>query len=127
MSKVKTRDTGAEVALRSLLHGRGLRFRVDRAVQGVTKGGKPDILFPTERVAVFVDGCFWHGCSQHRSIPQANRDWWNAKIVATQERDRRQEAELRAAGWYVIRMWEHEDLVGAGRAIETVVLTRRPS
>lgn len=126
MRDVKTRDTGIEVALRSLLHRRGLRFRVDSAVAGVTKG-RPDILFPTEKVAVFVDGCFWHGCSQHGSMPNVNRVWWEEKIAATQRRDRRHDAELQEAGWYVIRVWEHEDLVEAGRVIERAVLTRRRS
>lgn len=103
------RDTGPEVALRSALHGRGLRFRKNvRLDLGEGRRVRPDILIPGVRLAVFVDGCFWHGCRDHRSLPTANSSFWKEKIEATARRDERQVAWLREAGWTVVRVWEHD-------------------
>lgn len=106
----RSKDTSPELALRASLHRRGLRFFKDRPV--VLQAGRkvrPDILFPKLRLAVFVDGCFWHGCEVHRTIPTSNSDFWTAKIQGTRMRDRDQTEWLEAAGWTVIRVWEHED------------------
>lgn len=106
MRRVGQRDSEAEVVLRSALHRRGLRFRVNRKTEGI----KVDIVFVSARVAVFVDGCFWHGCPEHATYPRSNQDYWLPKLAENKERDVRQTAKLRAAGWKVIRVWEHDCL-----------------
>ncbi|MFB9238137.1 very short patch repair endonuclease [Plantactinospora siamensis] len=102
-----TRDTAPEVALRRAVHALGLRFRLGRTL---VNRYRPDLVFPGPRVAVFVDGCFWHGCPQHGPTrfrgPNAER--WTGKIAANRARDRRVDVELRAAGWRVVRVWECE-------------------
>lgn len=102
-------DTGPEQAVRSILHRRGYRFRKDHPV--VVPGRlrvRPDIVFPRERLAVFIDGCFWHACPEHRAKrPVANAAYWHAKFERNVARDRKVERELRAAGWRVVRIWEH--------------------
>lgn len=111
MQSNRSRDTAPEVALRSALHARGLRFRkhvrVVREIACIV-----DVAFPTERLAVFIDGCYWHSCPEHGSYPHTNTDWWRAKLVATRARDERNTKLLTQAGWKVLRIWEHED-VGA--------------
>jgi DNA mismatch endonuclease (patch repair protein) len=118
------RDTRPERLLRANLHQLGLRYRVDRApVAGLRR--RADVVFSRQRVAVFVDGCFWHGCPEHMTWPAANREWWRAKIEATRRRDRDTETRLRDAGWSVLRYWEHDDPEQAAREIARVVEARR--
>ena len=124
MENTRRRDTPVELEIRRILHGRGLRYRVDCPVAGVTRA-RPDLVFPTEKVAVFVDGCFWHSCPVHGSQPVANADWWRAKLAANVERDRRHDRELRDAGWVVLRFWEHDDPTKAADEIEATVRRRR--
>lgn len=103
------KDTGPEVALRSALHARGLRFRKNMRIDlGNGRRVRPDIVFPGLRLAIFVDGCFWHGCRKHRSLPKANAGFWKNKIEATGRRDLRQAEWLTSAGWHVLRVWEHD-------------------
>lgn len=103
------RDTGPEVALRSALHARGLRFRKNARLDlGEGRRVRPDVVFPGLRLAVFVDGCFWHGCEEHRSLPQSNASFWKQKIEGTRTRDLKQVVWLEAAGWTVVRIWEHD-------------------
>jgi DNA mismatch endonuclease, patch repair protein len=110
MRSNKSRDTSPEVALRSALHRRGLRFRVDHPVQlSPGRPVRPDIVFPRAKVAVFVDGCFWHRCPIHGSVPKSRRDYWEPKLQRNAARDRDVDRRLRATGWSVIRVWEHED------------------
>jgi DNA mismatch endonuclease, patch repair protein len=116
MQATRQGDTPAEVALRSALHRLGLRFRLHRNIEGVSRV-RPDIVFVSARVAVYVDGCFWHSCPEHGSAPKANREWWADKLSGNVERDRRHEAALREAGWEVIRIWEHEDSLHAARRV----------
>lgn len=114
------RDTGPERALRSALHRAGYRFRVDLSPTPALRS-RADVLFVRERLAVFVDGCFWHGCPEHGTFPKNNATWWRAKIEANRARDARIEAELRAAGWLVVRIWEHEPVrEAAGRVIAAI-------
>jgi len=109
MKANRGRDTGPEVALRSALHAQGLRFRKDLRLDLCERRRvRPDVVFPRLRLAVFVDGCFWHGCAEHRSLPVANAAFWKQKIEATARRDDQQAGWLRAAGWSVIRVWEHD-------------------
>jgi len=101
-------DTRPEVELRSALHRAGLRFRKDYAVR--PDGGRVirvDVAFPRVRVAVFIDGCFWHRCPEHGNEPRSNRVYWDTKLSRNVERDREVEARLSAAGWRVLRVWEH--------------------
>src|SRR5919201_1521697 len=124
MSRVRTSNTHPELALRSALHARGLRFRVHRPIPGVRS--TPDIVFGPARVAVFVQGCFWHGCFKHRPLPMSNTAWWAAKIEATRARDERIDRELQARGWSVVRVWEPEDAAGAAQRVSVLVARRAP-
>lgn len=120
MQRTRRRDTAAEQAVRSELHRRGLRYFVDRPV---VPGGlrRVDVVFPRRKVAVFVDGCFWHSCPVHRTIPKANRAWWLAKLEANEVRDRSTDAQLESTGWIVLRFWEHEDPIAVADAVEAVL------
>lgn len=110
-------DTKPELALRRELHRRGLRYRVDhRPTRSIRSRG--DIVFTRAKVAVFVDGCFWHGCPEHSTAPKNNADWWQQKLDANKERDARNTAVLESEGWRVLRIWEHEDPREAAGRIE---------
>lgn len=120
------RDTRAELLLRSALHRRGLRFRKDhlvRCMNGLKV--RPDVVFTRARIAVFVDGCFWHGCPDHGRTPGRNRVYWVPKLEANAARDQRVDAALRADGWRIERVWEHEDPSTAGARIAAAVADRR--
>ncbi|QCB49322.1 very short patch repair endonuclease [Rhodococcus sp. PAMC28707] len=107
LSKQRRRDTGPELALRRELHRRGLRYFVDRApLKGLRR--RADVVFPRRRVAVYVDGCFWHSCPVHATSPRNNARWWADKLAANVVRDRDTDSRLDAAGWTVVRVWEHE-------------------
>ncbi|KAA0232168.1 MAG: hypothetical protein JJLCMIEE_02576 [Acidimicrobiales bacterium] len=123
MKRQRRRDTKPEAALRSELWRRGLRYRVDVKVVGRRR--RVDIAFTRAKVAVFVDGCFWHSCPEHGSLPKANRAWWTEKLKANERRDRDTDKELEAAGWLVIRVWGHEDPIEAAGRIEAAVRARR--
>lgn len=123
MALVRTRDTGPERTLRSLLHRQGLRFRVNSHVTGPPRT-YVDVLFRSAQVAVFVDGCFWHGCPEHASWPKANARWWREKIAKTRQRDAETTRRLTEEGWLVIRVWEHEDPAEAAHTIAAVVRER---
>ena len=101
-------DTGPERRVRSLLYARGLRFRKDFAIKAGARPVRADIAFPRARVAIFIDGCFWHQCPDHGLMPQRNREYWEPKLRANVDRDARVNAELRRAAWTVLRFWEHE-------------------
>lgn len=106
------RDTSPELALRSVLHRLGYRYRVDMCpLQEVRR--KADLVFTRHRVAVFVDGCYWHGCPDHFAVPGTNSDYWRAKIARNRERDVDTDRRLREAGWTPVRVWEHEPLEDA--------------
>lgn len=120
MRAVRRRDTAAELALRSELHRRGRRFFVDRApMPGVRS--RADLVFPRVKVAVFVDGCFWHRCPVHASRPKTNSDWWEAKLDANVARDRVATERLNEAGWTVVRVWEHQNATEAASEVEAAL------
>jgi DNA mismatch endonuclease, patch repair protein len=120
MAATAQRDNPAERALRSALHRRGLRFRIHcRLLAGSRRTA--DIVFSAKRVAIFLDGCFWHGCPKHRTHPKNNAEWWREKIDANIARDRDTDARLAAEGWTVIRVWEHETVEAAADRIEAIV------
>lgn len=98
--------TQPEMALRGELHRRGRRFRVQYPVPGLPRR-RIDVAFTRLRLAVFVDGCFWHGCPDHFVPPMSNREWWLAKIEANRSRDRDTDGRLHALGWETLRIWEH--------------------
>lgn len=123
MRHVRREGTAAELAVRSCLHRLGLRFRVH--INPVPQSrAKPDIVFKKSRVAVYVDGCFWHACPDHASWPKTNSEWWREKIQANVERDKRHTAELISAGWTVIRFWEHEQPSVVADKIHSVIRQR---
>lgn len=111
MRSIRRRDTQPELLLRSALHRQGYRFRVDFPIP-VKEGRSPraDIAFTRQRLAVFVDGCFWHGCAEHSKPPAKNSGYWGPKIARNIERDAETNARLEAHGWKVVRVWEHVDL-----------------
>lgn len=121
MSAQRRRDTKPEIALRRELHRRGLRYFVDRApIKGVRR--RADLVFPRRKVAVFVDGCFWHSCPQHATFPKNNAQWWTDKLAANVVRDRDTDARLAEQGWTVIRVWEHEDPLVAAECVQKALL-----
>ena|ERR1041385_823312 len=124
MQNTRQRDTPIELSLRSAMHRLGLRFRLHaRIIPNSTRTA--DIIFPTEKVAIFVDSCFWHCCPVHRTIPKANREWWKRKLAENRRRDSNTNNRLRRLGWITIRVWEHESFEGAAREITKVVKRRR--
>lgn len=108
MSRLKRRDNTPELAVRRRLHAAGLRYRVAWPVPGQRRR-TIDIAFTRLRLAVYIDGCFWHGCPQHLHVPKANRVWWVRKIETNRLRDADVTAQLESLGWTVLRFWEHED------------------
>ena len=117
MAAIRRRDTGPERAMRSALHASGLRFRVDYPVEVDGKRVRPDVVFTRDRLAVFVDGCFWHGCPAHAKRPKHNAEFWAAKLAANKRRDAEQNGLLVKAGWSVLRIWEHSDPVEAASRV----------
>ncbi|HEU5062720.1 MAG TPA: very short patch repair endonuclease [Solirubrobacterales bacterium] len=123
MSRLGQRDTKPELAIRSELHRRGFRFRVDRApIKGLRS--RADIVFGPARIAVYVDGCFWHSCPEHGTKPRSNADWWEQKLSRNRERDLETDRVLKSHGWGVVRIWEHEDPVSAADRIADLLRQR---
>jgi DNA mismatch endonuclease, patch repair protein len=120
MARVRRRDTAPELELRSELHRRGLRYRVDRRpLKGVPS--RADLVFGPAKVAVYVDGCFWHSCPEHGTMPRSNEAFWQDKLTRNQERDAKVNDLLTAAGWTVVRIWEHEEIESAADRVESAV------
>ena len=114
------RDTPDEIALRSALHRLGLRYLVN-ARPILSSARRADVVFRGPRVAVFVDGCFWHGCAAHGTWPKSNAEWWRAKIETNRARDADTNRRLRAEGWRVVRVWSHQNMDSAARVIARLV------
>jgi len=123
MESNRGRDTRLELALRRRLYRDGYRYwthrRPEQSLRCVA-----DVVFPRLKLAVFIDGCFWHWCPTHGTMPVLNRDWWRAKLEGNKARDHKNDLALRAAGWTVLRLWEHEPLedmrASVARAIESL-------
>ncbi|GAB2592241.1 DNA mismatch endonuclease Vsr [Microlunatus antarcticus] len=120
MSQAARRDTKPELALRRELHRRGRRYRVVVRVPGRNRR-TIDIAFTRARLAVFVDGCFWHGCPKHGTTPTHNSGWWATKLAANHGRDRDTDEHLAEEGWAVLRIWEHVPAVQAADQVEAVL------
>lgn len=124
MRRVRQKNTSAESALRSALHALGLRYRIQVPVLSRPRR-VADVSFIGPRVAVFVDGCFWHGCPKHATWPKQNAEFWRAKIIANRDRDRDTDLRLRSEGWEVVRVWEHEVPDKAASRIARIVERRK--
>ena len=121
MRRMPRENSGPELRLRRILHARGLRYRTHQ--RGLP--GTPDLVFSRAKIAVFVDGCFWHRCPEHGTRPKANADWWDQKLDGNAQRDRRVDGDLAEMGWLSVRIWEHEDPALAADAVEQVWRERR--
>jgi len=120
MSRIRSSDTQPELILRRALWSTGQRYRLNLKIEGV----RPDIVFPAERMVVFVDGCFWHGCPSHYVRPRNRQQFWASKLSSNVARDRRQTALLRDAGWKVVRLWEHDIRSDSASAAKRVTEAR---
>lgn len=125
MADARRRDTKPEVLLRRELHRRGRRFRVIVRVPGNNRR-TIDIAFTRQKLAVFVDGCFWHGCPIHGTRPTANHEWWRMKLESNQARDDDTDRLLASAGWVVLRIWEHTDPADAADLVEAALERSAP-
>ena len=124
MRQIHQKCTGPEIALRLAIHKLGLRFFTNRPpIPGDRRTA--DIIFPGIRLAVYMDGCFWHGCPSHGSTPKTNGPWWAAKIENNKHRDLDTERRLRDAGWIVLRFWEHDDPYASALRVQDVVRSLR--
>lgn len=117
MSRIRSRDTKPEISLRRALWGKGLRYRLKNRLPG-----RPDIVFTNRRIAIFVDGCFWHQCPIHGRIPESNRDFWENKLRDNTRRDADVTQYLKSQGWEVIRIWEHEISDDLGNIVNRILL-----
>lgn len=117
MSRIRSKNTKPEKILRSALWSKGLRYRLHRKVEGA----RPDLVFIGARLAVFVDGCQWHGCPQHYVAPRTRTDFWQQKLFVNVNRDERQTMRLQEAGWTVLRIWEHEVWENTSEIVALVV------
>lgn len=120
MQANRSRDTGPELAVRQLLHMRGMRYRVDMRPDSSIRR-KADIVFTRIKVAVFIDGCFWHGCEAHYARLKPNAGYWSEKVERNRQRDLETSALLSQRGWTVLRFWEHEDPSAVADGIEAIV------
>ncbi|MGW2637326.1 very short patch repair endonuclease [Streptomyces sp. NPDC001348] len=124
MSRQGSRDTAPEIAVRRLLHASGLRYRVNVPVPGMPRR-TIDIVFGKAKIAIFLDGCFWHGCPKHATQPRANAQWWRTKLDKNMARDLETTEHLTAAGWTVLRFWEHEPAADVAHRISALLASTR--
>ena len=117
MSRIRGKDTVPEMILRRALWARGLRYRLHYRITG-----RPDIVFPKQKIAIFIDGCFWHGCPAHRTYPKNNADFWRTKIENNIARDADVTKILEAEGWTVLRFWEHQIKLELPSIIDRILL-----
>lgn len=123
MRAIRRTDTKPEVLLRSALHRAGFRFRKDLSIYTSSQRVRPDIVFTARKVAVFVDGCFWHSCPHHGRQPAVNSGYWSPKLQRNAERDRIADAALGRDGWTVVRIWEHEPIDVAVASVKKALIS----
>ncbi len=116
----RNRNTGPELALRHELFRLGFRYRIHYSPLA-SRRWKVDVAFPRHRLAVFIDGCFWHGCPQHHALPKSNVEFWRSKVLGNVGRDRKLDAMLSEQGWKVLRVWEHDDPEAAARLVASIL------
>ncbi len=121
MKANRSTGTKPEIALRRVLFAAGLRYRVNLKVRVTGRTVRPDIVFTRVRVAVFVDGCFWHGCPQHGRMPSDPSGYWHQKIARNQERDSLVDQALHESGWQVVRIWEHTGTDAAAKLVQAAI------
>lgn len=126
MRATKGRDNPRERAIRSSLHAQGLRYRKHFPVPGLPRR-TIDLAFTRHRIAIFLDGCFWHGCPLHGTIPVSNADYWIPKLARNVERDQETNLALLESGWTVLRFWEHEAIGGVVAEVQAAVISRDPT
>lgn len=126
MSRQARRDTAPEVAVRKLLHASGYRYRLNERVPHMPRR-TIDIAFTRAKVAVFLDGCFWHGCPDHATRPKSNAEWWRQKLDKNMARDAETTAHLVSEGWTVLRFWEHQPPAQVAEVVAEVVDRERPA
>ncbi|GHF03264.1 hypothetical protein GCM10014715_69440 [Streptomyces spiralis] len=125
MQAIRSRDTTPERLVRRLVHAQGLRYRVAaRPLSGLRRTA--DMVFRPAKVAVFIDGCYWHGCPEHYVSPKTNPGYWSDKVARNVARDRDTDERLREAGWLVLRFWEHQSAEECSEVIRQAVISRRP-
>ena len=115
MSRIKSKNTSQEIKLRKCLWGLGFRYRIKNNL-----AGRPDIVFSSKKVVVFIDGCFWHMCPKCFKAPKSNKRYWLPKLRKNAERDRKNEALLRRGGWTIIRVWEHDLKKNFNKVLKTI-------
>ncbi|MET9481896.1 very short patch repair endonuclease [Streptomyces sp. NPDC006638] len=126
MQAIRSRDTKPEQLIRRLVHANGLRYRVAaRPLPGLRRTA--DLVFRPKKVAVFIDGCYWHGCPEHYVSPKTNSSYWSDKVAGNMARDRDTDQRLEEAGWKVLRFWEHEDPAECAFVIEKTVRPAKDS
>ncbi|MCX5198390.1 very short patch repair endonuclease [Streptomyces sp. NBC_00249] len=124
MQAIRSRDTKPELVIRRLVHARGLRYRIaTRPLPGLRRTA--DLVFRPAKVAVFIDGCYWHGCPEHYVSPKTNPGYWSEKVARNMARDRDTDRQLEEAGWLVLRFWEHEPSDVCAAAVAAAVQDRR--
>lgn len=121
MARIRARNTSPELALRKMLWKQGLRYQLHRKIEGA----RPDMVFPRARVAIFIDGCFWHGCPDHYVRPRSRTDFWANKLLTNVLRDRAQTVRLESQGWTILRYWEHDVACRADELVAEVIATVR--
>jgi DNA mismatch endonuclease, patch repair protein len=127
MRAIKRRDTEPEWQIRRRLHREGRRYRVDFPIRTEVGLVRPDIAFTRARLAIFIDGCYWHGCPEHGRVPRVNAHYWKPKLARNAERDRVAAAALEEAGWSVLRFWEHEDPEAVVRKVTSTLRAHKRS
>ncbi|WP_371792064.1 very short patch repair endonuclease [Streptomyces sp. NBC_01471] len=124
MQAIRSRDTKPEQLVRRLVHANGLRYRVAaRPLPDLRRTA--DLVFRPAKVAVFIDGCYWHGCPEHYQAPRTNPGYWSEKVAGNMARDRDTDLRLNQAGWTVLRFWEHEPPEECAGTVSRVVADRR--
>lgn len=120
----KGSGTQPEMAIRSMLHGLGYRYRVNFRVQAGHRKCRPDIVFTKAKLVVFIDGCFWHHCPQHGKVPKSNINFWQQKFERNRVRDQKDTEALTSHGWKVLRLWEH---TGTAEAVQSIIMALSPT